>query len=46
MIAGRKKSFFNKGRFFNDYGVDIGILIDMYLMKARVAEVKHWLYRK
>ncbi|HJS53785.1 MAG TPA: glycosyltransferase [Chitinophagaceae bacterium] len=38
MIAG-KKSFFNKIDFFNDYGVDIGILIDMYLMKARVAEV-------
>jgi len=38
MIAG-KKSFFKKVDFFNDYGVDIGILIDMYLMKARVAEV-------
>ena len=38
MIAG-KKSFFNKIEFFNDYGVDIGILIDMYLMKARVTEV-------
>lgn len=38
MIAG-KKSFFNKIDFFNDYGVDIGILIDMYLMKARVQEV-------
>lgn len=38
MIAGRK-SFFNKIDFFNDYGVDIGILIDMYLMKARVKEV-------
>jgi glucosyl-3-phosphoglycerate synthase len=38
MIAG-KKSFFQKIEFFNDYGVDIGILIDMYLMKARVAEV-------
>jgi phosphoserine phosphatase len=38
MIAG-KKSFFNKIEFFNDYGVDIGILIDMYLMKARVNEV-------
>lgn len=38
MIAGRK-SFFKKIEFFNDYGVDIGILIDMYLMKARVAEV-------
>jgi glycosyltransferase involved in cell wall biosynthesis len=39
MIAGRKRSFFKKVDFFNDYGVDIGILIDMYLMKARVAEV-------
>lgn len=38
MIAG-KKSFFKKIEFFNDYGVDIGILIDMYLMKARVIEV-------
>ena len=38
MIAG-KKTFFNKIEFFNDYGVDIGILIDMYLMKARVHEV-------
>jgi phosphoserine phosphatase len=38
MIAG-KKSFFSKIEFFNDYGVDIGILIDMYLMKARVQEV-------
>lgn len=38
MIAG-KKSFFKKIEFFNDYGVDIGILIDMYLMKARVEEV-------
>ncbi len=38
MIAG-KKSFFNKIEFFNDYGVDIGILIDMYLMKAKVKEV-------
>lgn len=38
MIAG-KKSLFQKIDFFNDYGVDIGILIDMYLMKARVQEV-------
>lgn len=38
MIAG-KKSLFEKIDFFNDYGVDIGILIDMYLMKARVQEV-------
>ncbi len=38
MIAG-KKSFFNKIEFANDYGVDIGILIDMYLMQANVKEV-------
>lgn len=38
MIAG-KKSFFKKIDFVNDYGVDVGILIDMYLIKARVSEV-------
>lgn len=38
MIAG-KKSFLNKVDFFTDYGVDIGILIDMFLMQARVQEV-------
>lgn len=38
MIAG-KKSFFNKIDFFHDYGVDIGILIDMFLMQARIKEV-------
>lgn len=38
MIAGRK-GFFERIKFFNDYGVDIGILIDMYLMKARITEV-------
>jgi len=38
MIAG-KKEYFGKINFFNDYGVDIGILIDMYLMKARIKEV-------
>ncbi|RYY18673.1 MAG: glycosyltransferase [Chitinophagaceae bacterium] len=38
MIAGRKH-FFNKIDFFNDYGVDIGILIDMYLMQTRIREV-------
>jgi len=38
MIAGRKE-FFNRINFINDYGVDIGILIDMYLMKARTKEV-------
>lgn len=38
MIAG-KKSFFSQINFFNDYGVDIGILLDMYLMQARIKEV-------
>lgn len=38
MIAG-KKSFFKKIEFFEDYGVDIGILIDMFLMQARIKEV-------
>ena len=38
MIAG-KRTFFQRIEFFNDYGVDIGILIDMYLMQARVKEV-------
>lgn len=38
MIAGRK-SFFEKINFFGDYGVDIGILIDMYLLNARITEV-------
>ena len=38
MIAGKKK-LFQQIRFFNDYGVDIGILLDMYLMKARIKEV-------
>ena len=38
MIAGRK-SFFEKIDFFNDYGVDIGILIDMHTQHARIAEI-------
>jgi len=38
MIAGRK-SFFEKVRFENDYGVDIGLLIDMHQIKARISEV-------
>jgi glycosyltransferase involved in cell wall biosynthesis len=38
MIAG-KKSHFHKIDFFNDYGVDVGILIDMYLMRLRIREV-------
>lgn len=37
MIAG-KRSFLNKIDFFHDYGVDIGILIDMFLMQARIQE--------
>ncbi len=38
MIAG-KKSFFQKITFENDYGVDIGILLDMHSIGARVREV-------
>lgn len=38
MIAG-KKSFFQKVEFENDYGVDIGLLIDMHHVKARIKEV-------
>lgn len=38
MIAGRKQ-LFGKLDFYNDYGVDIGILLDMYLMKAAIKEV-------
>lgn len=38
MIAG-KKSFFSNCEFEEGYGVDIGILIDMHNMKARIAEV-------
>ena len=38
MIAGLK-NYFHKINFFNDYGVDIGILVDMYLMQARIKEV-------
>lgn len=38
MIAG-KKFFLEKIDFFHDYGVDIGILIDMFLMHARIKEV-------
>lgn len=38
MIAGRR-SFFTRMEFSNDYGVDVGILIDMYLMKARTLSV-------
>lgn len=38
MIAGRK-SFFEKVSFENDYGVDIGLLIDMHNIRARISEV-------
>jgi glycosyltransferase involved in cell wall biosynthesis len=38
MIAG-KKSFFERVKFENDYGVDVGLLIDMYNLNARIAEV-------
>jgi glycosyltransferase involved in cell wall biosynthesis len=37
MIAARK-SFLSKVRFENDYGVDIGLLIDMHMLGARIAE--------
>ncbi len=38
MIAG-KKSFFEKVTFENDYGVDVGLLIDMHHLNARISEV-------
>jgi glucosyl-3-phosphoglycerate synthase len=38
MIAG-KKSIFRKVEFDNDYGVDIGLLIDMHQVRARIKEV-------
>jgi glucosyl-3-phosphoglycerate synthase len=38
MIAG-KKSFFEKVTFENDYGVDVGLLIDMHHFGARILEV-------
>lgn len=37
-IAG-KKEFFEKIEFEKDYGVDIGILLDMIQMNARISEV-------
>ncbi|GAA0528295.1 glycosyltransferase [Chitinophaga japonensis] len=37
MIAGRK-SFLSRVQFENDYGVDIGLLIDMHIQGARIAE--------
>jgi glucosyl-3-phosphoglycerate synthase len=39
MIAG-KKSLFMQLDFRDDYGVDIGILIDMHLMNARMREIE------
>ncbi len=39
MIAGTK-DLFNKVHFENDYGVDIGILIDMHILGARIAQVE------
>jgi len=38
MVAG-KKSIFQKVEFDNDYGVDIGLLIDMHNVRARIKEV-------
>ncbi len=38
MIAG-KKNWFRKVGFENDYGVDIGILLEMHLLGARIKEV-------
>jgi glucosyl-3-phosphoglycerate synthase len=38
MIAG-KKSFFTKCEFEEGYGVDIGLLMDMHNMKARITEI-------
>lgn len=38
IIAG-KKSFFQKVEFENDYGVDIGILLDMLKIGARIREI-------
>lgn len=38
MIAG-KKEFFEKIEFEKDYGVDIGILLDMISLKAKIEEV-------
>ena len=39
MIAG-KKSLFTSLDFSDDYGVDIGILIDMHVQNARIEEVQ------
>jgi len=37
MIAGRK-SYLSRVQFENDYGVDIGLLIDMHVLGARITE--------
>lgn len=39
MIAG-KKTLFTRLDFRDDYGVDIGILLDMYMMQVRILEVE------
>ncbi len=38
-MIGARKSWLDKIDFENDYGVDIGILLDMHSMKARIKEV-------
>ena len=38
MIAGRK-ILFEKIEFLHDYGADVGILIDMFMLNARIQEV-------
>jgi phosphoserine phosphatase SerB len=38
-MIGARKSMLKKIDFENDYGVDIGILLDMHAMGARIAEV-------
>ena len=38
-MTAAKRKFLENVTFENDYGVDIGILIDMYLQKARIVEV-------
>ncbi|MFN8253218.1 MAG: HAD-IB family phosphatase [Ferruginibacter sp.] len=38
MIAG-KKTYLARVDFYKDYGVDVGILIDMFMMQARMQEV-------
>ncbi|HOW09984.1 MAG TPA: HAD-IB family phosphatase [Bacteroidales bacterium] len=38
-MIGARKSFLKKIDFENDYGVDIGILLDLYNLGARITEV-------